>query len=168
MNWSALSAMANLIGAAGVVVSLLYLARQIQQSTRTERARAHHDIFSALNSHTDHMLGAENIDLLIAGMRDFESLKGADRLRFDHLMLGYFNSIESTLLYKDALLIDDSVMENWAYTLRTRFLPYAGVRAWWREAKPIFDPQMQGWVERELASTDTNADLLGIIRVQRS
>lgn len=160
MNWDALGAMAELLGAIGVIVSLLYLARQIRQSTRTEKARAHRDIFSALNVHTGHMLGPENIDLLITGIRDFESLKGGDRLRFDHLMLGYFNSVESTLFYKDALLLGEDVLQNWAYTLKTRFLPYAGVRAWWEEARSIFNPEMQAWVDEQIAATDKSADLL--------
>jgi hypothetical protein len=61
--------MAELLGAVGVIISLLYLARQIRQSTQTEKARAHQDVFSSLNVHTGNMLSAENIDLLIAGMR---------------------------------------------------------------------------------------------------
>jgi hypothetical protein len=154
--------MAELLGAVGVIVSLLYLARQIRQSTETEKARAHRDVFSSLNAHTGNMLSAENIDLLIAGMRNFESLKGGDRMRFDHLMLGYFNSIESTLFYKNALLLDDDVLANWAYTLKTRFLPYAGVRTWWREARSIFNPEMQAWVDEQLAATDKGVDVLEI------
>jgi hypothetical protein len=77
-------------------------------------------------------------------------------------MLGYFNSIESTLFYKNALLLDDDVLANWAYTLKTRFLPYAGVRTWWREARSIFNPEMQAWVDEQLAATDKAVDVLEI------
>ena len=58
MNWDAVGAIAEVLGAIGVIVSLLYLANQIRQSTQTEKARAHQDIFSALSAHTDHMRSA--------------------------------------------------------------------------------------------------------------
>ncbi len=77
-------------------------------------------------------------------------------------MLGYFNSIESTIFYKNALLLEDDTLENWAYTLRTRFLPYSGVREWWSEARSIFTPEMQTWVDQQIAATDTNADFFNI------
>ena len=61
-----------------------------------------------------------NIDLVISGMQGTESLRGADKLRFDQLMLSYFNFAESTMFSKTAFLLDDETMENWGYTLRTR------------------------------------------------
>lgn len=168
MNWDAIGAIAELLGAAGVVASLIYLATQIRQSTRTERARAFQDIFSGLNAHCDQMFGPQNLDLVVAGMRDFKRLSGGDKLRFDHLMSGYFNMIESTIFSKNALLLGDETLENWAYTLRTRFLPYAGVRDWWGEAKLIFTAEMRAWVDQQIAATDSGSDFVGIKRGETS
>ncbi len=162
MNWDAIGAIAELLGAAGVVASMIYLAVQIKQSTRTERARAFQDIFSSFNAHNHEMLGPQNIDLVVSGMRDFNSLSGGQKLRFDHLMLGYFNAVESTIFSKGAFLLGDETLDNWAYALRTRFLPYAGVRDWWAEAKPIFAAETREWVDEQISATDTSSDLLGI------
>lgn len=162
MNWDALGATAELLGAAGVVASMVYLAVQIKQSTRTERARAFQDIFSSFNAHNHEMFGPENIDLVVSGMRDLNSLSGGDRLRFDHLMNGYVNDVESTIFSKSAFLLGDETLENWAYALRTRFLPYAGVRAWWDEAKPLFAAETRVWVDEQISATDTSSDFLGI------
>jgi hypothetical protein len=38
MDWSAIGAIAEIIGAAGVVVSLMYLAYQVRQNTRATKA----------------------------------------------------------------------------------------------------------------------------------
>ena len=38
MNWEAIAAVGEIVGAAGVIVSLLYLATQIRQSTRVARS----------------------------------------------------------------------------------------------------------------------------------
>ena len=40
MNWSALGAIAELLGAAGVIASLLYLATQMRQSLSLARVEA--------------------------------------------------------------------------------------------------------------------------------
>jgi hypothetical protein len=63
---------------------------------------------------------------------------------------------------KGAFLLGDETLENWAYALRTRLLPYAGVRDWWAEAKPIFASETRAWVDEQISATDTSSDLLGI------
>lgn len=47
MNWDALSAIGELLGAAGVIVTLIYLSMQVRQNTRAIRG-------STLNMLTGH------------------------------------------------------------------------------------------------------------------
>jgi len=162
VNWDAIGAIAELLAAVGVIASLIYLGIQIRQNTRTERARAFQDVFSSFTAQNHEMFSPQNIDLLITGMRDFKSLSGGDKLRFDHLMLGYFNSLETTIFSRSAVLIGDETLENWAYSLRTRFLPYSGIRDWWSEAKLVFAPETRIWVDDQIAETDTSSDHFGI------
>jgi hypothetical protein len=162
VNWDAVGAISNLLGAAGVVASLIYLAIQIRQNTRTERARAFQDIFSGFTAQNLEMFGPGNIDLIISGMRDFNSLPGRDKLRFDHLMMGYFNVLEATIFSKRAFLLGEETLENWSYSLRTRFLPYPGMRDWWSQARPIFAPETRVWVDEQISATDSASDYLGI------
>ena len=44
MNWEAISAIGEIVGAAAVVLSLLYLSIQVRQSTRVARASTRHEI----------------------------------------------------------------------------------------------------------------------------
>ena len=162
MDWNAIGAVGEILGAAGVIGSLVYLGIQIGQSTRTERARAFQDVFAAFTSQNHEMFGTRNIDLIVTGMRDFKSLSGGDRLRFDHLMLGYFNAIEATMFSKNAYLMGQETLENWSYAMRTRFLPYSGVRDWWSEAKGMMAPDTVTWVDEQLQATDTESDYWGI------
>ena len=37
MNWNAIGAMGEILGAVGVIITLIYLARQIRQNTRATR-----------------------------------------------------------------------------------------------------------------------------------
>ena len=47
MNWEAVGALAELIGAAGVILSLIYLATQVRQSNQESRASMIHAIAAA-------------------------------------------------------------------------------------------------------------------------
>ena len=55
VDWGAVGAIAELIGGAGVIASLVYLAIQIRQNTRTEKTRAFQDVFSSYNAHNHEM-----------------------------------------------------------------------------------------------------------------
>jgi hypothetical protein len=162
MDWEATAAIAELLAAAGVIVSLVYLATQIRQNTRTERARAFQEIFSGSASFADQMFSPQNIELVTSGMLDFKALSGGDKLRFDNMMLGYFNAVEATIFSRDAFLLGDETLENWGHLLRTRMLPYAGVRDWWNEAKAVFAPETRAWIDQQISATDTSSDFLGL------
>jgi hypothetical protein len=45
MNWDALGSMAELLGAVGVIISLVYLASQVKTNTTTIRASAAKDVY---------------------------------------------------------------------------------------------------------------------------
>jgi hypothetical protein len=48
MNWDAIGALAELAGALGVIASLVYLAIQIRQNTRSAREAAWHSVLRDL------------------------------------------------------------------------------------------------------------------------
>jgi hypothetical protein len=57
VNWDAIGAMAELVGAAGVIFSLVYLARQIRQSNVTDQLTATLSLQSSYNEVGDLFLG---------------------------------------------------------------------------------------------------------------
>jgi hypothetical protein len=56
MNWNAIAAIGELAGAVAVVVSLLYLARQINQNTRAMRRTAAHEAVEGMLNWFSHAL----------------------------------------------------------------------------------------------------------------
>ena len=78
MNWDAIGAIAELLGAVGVIASLVYLAGQIRQSreqthqnTRALRASTQHDIFENLNDISMRPFGdPANYEAIRIGMAD--------------------------------------------------------------------------------------------------
>jgi hypothetical protein len=59
MNWGAIAAVAELLGALAVIGSLIYLAVQIRQNTRSSRAATFQAAYSEV-SHAYHAIAADS------------------------------------------------------------------------------------------------------------
>jgi hypothetical protein len=80
VNWEAAGAIGEIVGAAAVVVSLVYLASQIRTQNREARAASVHQVmheYSISRLHEPAMA-----DLWVAAIEDFGSLSSSERLRF--------------------------------------------------------------------------------------
>jgi hypothetical protein len=83
VNWEAISAIGQLVGALAVVISLIYLATEVRSNVRaTQQAamRATLDSFNRLGQQLTQDPGLGG--LYYRGLQDFESLEGVDRTRF--------------------------------------------------------------------------------------
>ena len=99
MNWNAISAIAELLGAAAVVISLLYLAAQIRQNTRQSRAAAQqaivHELGNALRAQAQNQ---EWATLLVRGLNDLDSLTQIEKMQFLSHIGHIFRLYESAYL----------------------------------------------------------------------
>jgi hypothetical protein len=87
MNWEALGAIAEALGAVGVIVTLAYLATQIRQNSRLLRASTSAATAQVNNSQSQYLIqDAEVARIWWDGLADRESLSEADRRRFDPLI----------------------------------------------------------------------------------
>jgi hypothetical protein len=162
VNWEAIGAAAELLGAIGVIASLLYLATQIRQGTRTARDTAVRAMVAETNHQLHEMLRSGNSTVLFCGLADYNGLGGPEKFQFDSLIAGYLNVVESSIVSNDAMLLSDDTMECWGYYIRTRFLAYPGTLVWWEEAQAYFSVGMRDWMARQISQTDMNSDIWGI------
>jgi len=83
VNWEAIGAIGEIVGATGVIVSLLYLAVQIRGDASAKRAAAVHEQSDAYRSFLQMIaLDGDLGDLYMKGLRDFESLDDTELIRF--------------------------------------------------------------------------------------
>jgi len=167
MNWDAIGAIAELLGAIGVIASLVYLATQIRQSreqmganTRAVRASTQHDIFENLNDISMRPLDdPANYEAVRVGMGNPEQLREADRLRFQFwaggLLLGYENAYYQ---YRSGLLDED----RWHFyrdQLASLFQNVApGFTQWWRTSRVPWTPEFVALMEEILAEEAQRTD----------
>jgi hypothetical protein len=92
MNWNAIGAIAELIGALAVVATLLYLATQIRQnvvSLRNSGAWAINEGLAVLNGRVS--TDAEFADIWMRGLENADSLNAVERERFRAFCMDMLN-----------------------------------------------------------------------------
>lgn len=133
MNWTALSAVADLLSAVAVVVSLLYVAAQLKASTRQARHDASRDLAVSV-SETSLAVAAdpELGRLLVQGGADLEALSQGDQARFRALMNSLFRGFEQQYLLRLEGALDD---ESWGAVERMirDWMGLTGVQVYFRD-----------------------------------
>ena len=151
MSLEALAYLGEVIGAVAVVVSLVYLAVQIRQSTQAQRTenygRALERIsnIQALWSHDDDLSA-----LLAKGAEDSAKLSPPERIRFTYAFLELFGAIEFMFhAYKEGA-IPEKVWARWSETVAW-WMSLRGVQDWWRHLPVSFTADFVEFVDGILA-----------------
>ena len=113
MNWSAVGAIGELLGAAAVVVSLLYLGVQMRNGIRQARleaagslSRGIADVSLALS------VNGELGDIYARGSRDFESLDPSEKVRYRSFLNSPFKLFEQMFFLKREDALDPEIWEG--------------------------------------------------------
>jgi hypothetical protein len=120
-----------LVAAIGVIASLIYLAIQIRQNTRSVRMASHHSISAGLHELSKTIANDPKMaELWRKGTRDLNCLSDDDRIRFELLAGWLFRSYEELHAYHDRGLIESNF---WASRSRNMlaFISLPGIRQWW-------------------------------------
>jgi hypothetical protein len=101
VNWEAISAIGQIIGAIAVVISLIYVASEVRRNTRTTHITAIRSMHDAFNHWIQQVAQYPDLaDVYNRGIHDFESLEGTDLTRFFILMHGAFRNFERYITSK--------------------------------------------------------------------
>jgi len=144
VNWEAISAIGQIVGALAVVISVLYLARDIRSNARSARVASLHDINRWLGELVEHPDLAE---LYYRGIRDFRSLKSSDLVQFSALMVQMF-FIFQELYYQQSDRHLDPRMRRGLETAMRDLNAYPGVQAWWRFRSQSFGEEFANYVNQ--------------------
>jgi len=96
VNWEAISAIGQIVGALAVVFSLIYLAREIRSNACAARVASMETLIRWLGQLAER---PDLRELYYRGVHDFDSLKGADLIGFGVVMNQLFH-IFSEMYYQ--------------------------------------------------------------------
>ena len=144
VNWEAISAIGQIVGAIAVVISLIYVAREIRSNARAARLASMDAVNQYLREIAEHPhLG----ELYYRGIHDFESLKNGDLVRFGALMLQLFHIYGETYHQQLEGHLDPRVWRETEASLRD-FIAYPGIQAWWRLRSHWFSEEFVKFVDQ--------------------
>jgi len=165
MNWQAIGAVSEIIGALGVIVSLAYLAFQIRQNTKQLEQNERTSMAAAVSvSATNYRENRKFIytspevsELCFKGMADPESLNELERYRFRLLIS---NMVDAHLdMYVQTVLAGFSP-ETWATQGRRvihRVLSTPGGRWFWKHFGSDYSDEFRREVDHILDSRPTES-----------
>jgi hypothetical protein len=90
MNWEAIGALGEIVGAIAVVVSLVYLGVQIRAQNRESRIASVHDVLEGFRTEISAFRNAELAGLFGKGAKDFEALSDTEKIQFVAMIQGPF------------------------------------------------------------------------------
>jgi hypothetical protein len=155
VNWDAIGAIAELIGALGVILSLLYLALQVRQSgsqvvqnTAAVRASTYQSIVDTVANHGAQFLQNERLaDITFRGGKDYQSLTDAERRLFDVNIANFLQAFSAAQYHYESGLLPKDEWYGFRNLLAFQFQS-PGNRAAWKTVHPIFPPRFQELVRR--------------------
>ena len=153
MNWDAISAIGEIVGALAVVVTLVYLSRQIRQANRQGEIEAFRHTWDNLNQLCDTFgESRETASVITRGRAGLSKLDAEDFLIFEHIHLRLLNTLESWHLqiertskpgaYRDGQIANLSGIAQ-------GYLGYPGTRELWERLGHYFEP-IRGLVDDAL------------------
>ena len=159
MNWDAVGAIAESIGALAVVLSLIYVAIQIRQNTQQFSRSVEANQLAAFERNVETgnrirellILHPSLAELLLRGFRSYLDLERPDKFRFGMLLRNILSGIQGGYIRQLAVQHDPLDFEGVARVL-DEVLVHQGVREWLGENTPDWRPAFRDFVDARLAA----------------
>jgi len=151
-DWGAVGEM---VGAIGVIVTLLYLATQIRQSTRQMRSEGHQGITDSYSVTLGQLLADDTLfETIVRGCQNWESITAFQQSQchiFFHQHLMHFR-VAFQLHDKGA--IDDDVYRS-IEDMHIRFMANPGNRIWWEMVgQSVVEEKLARMINQKLAGIE--------------
>jgi hypothetical protein len=162
-DWDAISAISQMIGSIAVVLSVLYLAFQVHQSTRVAKLAAQDAAATSLREVTRPF--AENADLARVwrrGLEDLKSLPAEEQARFFHSCYQFLKAFETIHFHHIHGVMDEQIWQGWSGLLQ-HYIASPGMEHYWNLRHDLFSVRFQQFIHSldRPAERRTVANLLG-------
>ncbi len=141
MNWNAIGAVAELFGAVGVIVSLLYLATQLRQSNVLAKRNAVQTTLASRGELNRFLAGDPAIsDLYWRGLDSPDDLNESEWHRFIIILSTLVRQFEAIHTDHNAGLLSDGIWQSQNNSIQ-RWMSKPGAQRVLKQLKADFDPE---------------------------
>ena len=152
MNWEAVGAIGQVVGAVLVGVTLIYLALQLRQNTSALKSSTFVAISTSMGSTMEVLATHSDLSpLLIKAESGLDEFSAAERARFGFLMMMAFRRVEMVVVQRHLGFIDSYLIEGFERSALST-LSSKGARKWWEASKSAFSDLFSTWVDEKVTS----------------
>ncbi len=156
MNWNAIGAVGELLGALGVIVTLGYLAAQIRQNTRTVRTATAQAIQTAMNDvHAHVKQDSATARIYRLGLSEPSQLDEDERVQFAMTMYSIFAQFENIFYQFQQGTLDSVIFERHFLAMKF-YLQTPGGADWWESWKGRFSEDFVSFLAARLATNGSS------------
>jgi hypothetical protein len=152
MNWEALGAIGEIVGAIAVVLTLGYLALQIRQNTNAVIPSTKQSLFDNWSALSNRMLEHPSVSLpqlMLKARTQFSGLDEEEALRFESLATRIFGMYETTFYHHQVGVLDEKFWRVYDSYYRDN-LRGEGFRNFWDSRKPWYHEDFRRYVDSEV------------------
>lgn len=152
MNWQAIGATGEVLGAIGVIATLVYLTLQIRQNTRATRAAT---FLGLTNAWQDYLLAWASADLTELQRRarfDPGSVTESEYVQLYSHARVLFRRFENDFFQYRSGTFDPGAWEGYRNSLTSEILASPSIRAFWEQQRFAFAPQFIAFIDELLVS----------------
>ena len=147
MNWEALGAIAELIGAVGVIASLIYVGFQVRQNTRSMRAATYDSLVRSNGEWLAPLIQdaalAESFEVAVTSWTDVQE---AQRPRVMYLLTQLFRHWENAFFQQQQGTLAPSLWLTWQEIILSYF-HQPGIQEWWKLRRTVYTTEFRTFLE---------------------
>jgi len=156
MNWEAIGAIGEVLGAAGVILTLGYLAVQIRQNTAMMTAQAVQASVDATQRVLLFRAEHPEVRQILRKARSDEALNTDEFELLASYLQAAFMNFQARLQHHSRGVFDASVNESYELIL-TDYLESPYVRRWWAFSKPLYGAAFRAHCDAIIARIEGGA-----------
>lgn len=147
MNWEAIAAVGELGGALGVVISLLYLGRQISLNTAAMRRTAAHEATEGMLNWFSHALADPEVTRIwTQGIERLDNLSEDEIARFALVQFNLMKVAEDIHFQHIEGAMDPGLWEGWSQMFE-QYLGAPGSQEYWERRRLLFSKRFREYVD---------------------
>ena len=160
-DWASI---AEIIGALAIVISLIYVGIQVNESTRAVRSATANETTAAISAwYIEIGNNQQAAELYARGMADPESLSSGELAQFIYLTHGLILEYQAAYYLSEEGTLDQELRESITNNLAgVREMP--GYQLYWSQRGSLFKPNFREFVDDILVNGATNTDSEALYR----
>ena len=152
MNWDAIGALAEALGTMVIIVSILYLSRQIRESTKYASAEAERQIQeSYIGIHDSMSRDPEAFQAFRKGLASFDMLSDVEKSHAHVRFNIFINHLEMVLRMQAKGLVDDDLVDTYCNVV-VGTLDTPGGREYWKRSGHAYQQRSRSYIDAHLSS----------------